>query len=104
MDQEKRRLKLHEILENIPGVKRAYFQPPEDIRMIYPCIRYERTNGLTEFADNVPYGFTMRYAVMVIDTDPDSRIVEEIAKLPMCTFDRCYSTDNLYHSVFTLYF
>lgn len=104
MDQEKRRLELQEIFENIPGVKRAYFQPPEDIHMIYPCIRYERANAITEFADNIPYSFTMRYTVMVIDTDPDSRIIEEVAKLKMCTFDRCYSADNLYHSAFTLYF
>ena len=104
MDQEQRRLELHEILENIPGVKRAYYQPPEDIRMVYPCIRYERSNAITEFANNLPYRFTMRYTVMVIDLDPDSRIIEEVAKLPMCTFDRAYSADNLNHSVFTLYF
>ena len=104
MDQEQRRLQLHDILSAIPGVKKVYYQPPESIRMEYSCIRYERSNGLTEFANNFPYKFTMRYTVTVIDADPDSRIVEEVAKLQMCTFDRAYSYDNLYHSVFTLYF
>ena len=104
MDQEQRRLELHDILSSIEGVKKAYYQPPESMRMTYPCIRYERSNGLTTFANNYPYQFTMRYTVTVIDTDPDSKIVEEVAKLQMCTFDRAYSSDNLYHSVFTLYY
>lgn len=104
MDQEKRRHDLHIIFGEIPGVKKVYYQPPEDIRMVYPCIRYERANGRTDFANNLPYNFTMRYTVTIIDPNPDSRIVEEVAKLPMCTFDRCYSSDDLYHSVFTLYY
>lgn len=104
MVQEQKRLQLHNILSNIEGVVQAYYQPPESLHMNYPCIRYERSNGLTEFANNKPYGFTMRYTVTVIDADPDSAIVEEVAKLPMCTFDRAYSSEDLYHSVFTLYY
>lgn len=104
MDQEQRRHSLQTILEAIPYVKKVYYQPPESVRMIYPCIRYERANGLTDFANNKPYNFTMRYTLMVIDPNPDSKIIEEVAKLPMCTFDRSYSSDNLYHSVFTLYY
>ena len=104
MGQEQRRLQLHDIFTAIPGVVKVYYQPPENIRMVYPCIVYTRSNGITDFANNKPYNFTMRYAVTIIDTDPDSAIVEEVAKLPMCTFDRAYTADNLYHSVFTIFY
>jgi len=45
-----------------------------------------------------------RYQVTVIDADPDSIIPEKIEALPMCTFDRQFTADNLYHDVFSLYF
>lgn len=99
------RLDLQSILEDLagPGVK-VYFQPPPNLSMTYPCIRYERDSAETEFAGNRPYRYTKRYQVMVIDSDSDSLIPDKIAALPMCTFDRWYAVDNLNHDVFNLYF
>jgi hypothetical protein len=72
--------------------------------MTYPCIVYERDNADTIFANNSPYRYTKRYQVTVIERDPDSGIPGELAKLPMCTFSRHFTADNLHHDVFTLYF
>jgi hypothetical protein len=96
---------LHEILTELvgEGVK-VYFQPPDDITMTYPCIRYERDSAETQFAGNRPYRYTKRYMVTVIDRDPLSEIPDKIAALPMTTFDRWYAADNLNHDVFNLYF
>lgn len=99
-----RRLELHDLLKAIPGVADAYFQPPSSDKMVYPCIRYERSDIDTAFADNNPYRHAKRYQLTVIDSDPDSLIPDEVAKLPECTFDRHYTADNLNHDIFNLYY
>lgn len=87
----------HEITQNV------YFQPPESIKIDYPCILYELTSIDTKFADNKPYKQEKRYKVTVIDKNPDSEIPDKIGKLPMCIFDRHYTSDNLHHFVFNIY-
>lgn len=101
--QEKRRIELQEMFEGLLGSENVYFEPPESVKLKYPCIIYERTSGRTEFADNNPYTFKFRYTVTVIDKDPDSRIPEKLASEKYCTFDRGFTNDNLYHYVFTIY-
>jgi hypothetical protein len=85
----------------------VYFQPPTNLAMQvleYPCIVYKRDKMDTKSADNNPYNRTTRYLVTVIDQDPDSAIVEKVADLPMCLFNRAYAADNLNHDAFILYF
>ena len=95
----KSRQQLSEILNKIMGVpKRVYFQPPATIKMSYPCIIYKFDDIDTTFADN------KKYVVMVVTRDPDSDLPMKIAQLPMCTMNRAYPSDNLYHYVFDLYF
>lgn len=81
-----RRLQLHEVLAAIPGVMKAYFQPPPSLSMTYPCIVYVRDSASTQHANNLPYRHMKRYQVTVIDRDPDSEIPEEVAKLPTSIF------------------
>ena len=96
------RLELQTLLKTMcPNV---YFQPPENLVMKYPCIVYHRDYANTEFADGLPYSRTKRYQVTIIDEDPDSEIPNEVAKLPMCVFDRFFTADNLNHDVYRLFF
>ncbi len=87
----------------IPGVAAVYFQPPTNIQMKYPCIRYSPASDRPIRANNNLYGVRTRYTATVIDKAPDSKIVEEMRKLPYCAFDRAYIADNLNHFVFTIY-
>ena len=98
------RLELNTKLTQILGSDNVYFQPPENLRMQYPCIRYERDRIDTKFADNNPFSLTKRYQVVVIDPNPDSEIPDKVSRLQLCQFDRHYVADNLYHDVFILYF
>lgn len=98
------RIELQKILSAIPGVKRAYYQPPSSITLEYPCIIYSLSYGNTRFADNSPYTFEHRYDVTVIDRNPDSTIPDQVAMLPRCSFNRAFQSDNLNHSAFQLYF
>lgn len=98
------RLDLQDLLEEILGTRNVYFQPPSNVQMEYPCIVYKRDTARTMFAGNYPYRHTKRYLVTVIDRNPDSLIPDEVAKLPMCIFDRHFSANNLNHDVFSLFF
>ena len=98
------RLDLQKILEQIKGPKKVYFQPPNNTKMSYPCIVYKMTSADTQFADNLPYAYTKRYQITVIDRNPDSQIPDKVAMLPMCVFDRPFVSDGLHHWVFNLYF
>lgn len=98
------RTDLHAILVNILGSKYVYFQPPENLKMKYPCIVYQRVTGDTQFADNIPYIIKKRYQITVIDSNPDSPIPDKVAQLPYCVFDRHFTSGNLNHDVYNLYF
>lgn len=98
------RLKLQTILEGILGSSNVYFQPPATVRMNYPAIIYSRSDIENRFADNSPYNQEKAYTVTVIDKDPDGEIVDRIAKLPKCMYDRNYKSENLNHDVFTLFY
>jgi hypothetical protein len=101
-EQIPKRLQLHELLETFAD--HVYFQAPSNDLMEYPCIKYEQNDADTLFAGNLPYRYTKRYQVMVIDRDPDSPIADKIAFLPMCTFATHYTADDLHHYVFNLFF
>ena len=98
------RLDLHEILCDILGTRNVYYQPPESVKMTYPAIVYSRNRIENTFANDNVYSQNHSYQVMVIDKDPDSEIVERVSKLPLCSFDRHFISDNLNHDSFTLYF
>ena len=99
-----RRIELHAIFEQLLGSRHVYFQPPESVRLAYPCIIYNMDQYYTRHADNIGYLGQKRYFVNVISKDPDYQLVDEMVKLPLCSFNRFYTADNLNHWVFELYY
>ena len=107
-----RRIQLQEMLESINGLAidpltrrpAVYFQPPESVKMCYPAIVYELDRIENLYADDGVYLSQRSYSVTVIDPDPDSPIVDMVAILPTCRFNRHYERDNLNHDVFTIFF
>lgn len=97
-----RRLELHKVLVTTLGSKNVYYQPPESIKMSYPAIVYSRSDIDNTFADDQVYNQVHSYEITVIDKDPDSEIVDKVSKLPMCRFNRHYTSENLNHDVFVL--
>lgn len=92
------------LLETLLGSRNVYFQPPTNVVMNYPCIVYRRDDKITLHANDKPYKHRKRYQVTVIDRNPDSAIPDKIAELPLCSFDRFFTADNLNHDVFQLFF
>ena len=98
------RLELQSMLESLLGSRNVYYQPPATKKIEYPAIIYSRSNIGNYHANDAVYGQTNAYMVTVIDRNPDSEFVKKVSLLPLCSFDRHYTSDNLNHDVFTLYF
>lgn len=98
------REKLQMILEDILGSNHVYYQPPGNLQMKYPAIVYSRSRIGNQYANNNVYLQNHSYQVTLIDKNPDSEVIEKLSKLPLCRHDRHYTSDNLNHDVFLLYF
>ena len=59
------RIKLHELLVSLLGTRNVYFQPPESIKLSYPCIVYKRSTGDTQFANDIPYTFRINSYLII---------------------------------------
>lgn len=100
------RIQLQELLETTTGLPRSrvYFQPPEGIRLEYPCLIYNRNYSMVAHADNGVYKVEKRYSVMVIDRDPDSVLPDKLEWLPQVSFQTWFAKDQLNHYVFNMFF
>lgn len=98
------RLDLQRELESLLGSRHVYYQTPESVKMEYPAIRYSKSDIDTKFANNKPYLYKNKYELIVIDRQPDNPVINKLIMLPMCTYDRHYTADNLHHDVLTLYY
>lgn len=98
------RLDLDAILRSIRGSSNVYFQPPVNLIMRYPCLRYERDRTYDIFADDKKYILHKGYMVTSISDDPDDPVLDQLEKLPMCSYVRHYVADNLNHDVYLIYF
>jgi hypothetical protein len=99
-----RRPLFQQVLEALsPGLK-VYFQPPESLKMTYPCIVYSDDPGDTTFANNRPYTYEQQYEVQLISREPQPALFHKLASLPKSTHARSFVADNLNHSVFSIYF
>lgn len=98
------RIILHQKLVDILGSRYVYFQPPETIKMHYPCIVYERSDISNTHADDDIYIQPRQYRVTVIDEDPDSEIVTKMSKFRTARFINHQVVDNLNHDTFNIYY
>ena len=98
------RTSLQTLLEGILSSQHVYFQPPESVKLEYPCIVYGRNTVNKTFADNSAYSHKICYTVTLIDRNPDSSFLGKLIALPLCKFDRHYKKDNLNHDAFSLYY
>ena len=95
---------LQTLFEDILGSPNAYNDPPESVRMSYPAVKFARSKIVYTHAYDRVYKQDDRYEVVAIYRDPDDELPRKISRLPQCTHDRHYISDNLHHDVFTLYY
>ena len=101
---DQKRLDLHNQLVEILESSNVYFQPPENVKMVYPCIVYSRRTGYSANADDQVYRYSQAYDVTYISKDPDDGFVEKFMRgFGKARYDRHYTSGNLHHDNFFLY-
>lgn len=98
------RLELQSKLEELLGSRNVYYQPPENFKINYPAIIYNKSDIDSTKADNLNYVNTTRYNIIIVDRKPDNPVILKILKLPLSRYDRHYISDNLNHDSINLYF
>ena len=96
---------LDQELRTLLGSTNCYFQPPETMKIKYPCFIYRLTNAMNRHADDESYLYTRRYQLTYVTKDPDSELVDLIPKhFKYCSFSNHYTSDNLNHYNYDLYY
>ena len=98
------RLDLQTKLEELLGNDHVYYQPPENLKMEYPAIRYSKSDISSDYADDLKYRNFDVYEVVVIDKKPDNPVIKKILELQYSSFDRHYMSDNLNHDIIRIYY
>ena len=98
---ESKRTILADVLDEI--CKHVYYQPPESVRLHYPCIVYKLAELSPWHANNKVYHHMEKYTLTVIDQDPDSELRDVVSELRFCRMTRSFENDNLHHWVFNIY-
>lgn len=96
------RLSLNALFEEILRSKNVYFQPPSNVQMKYPAIRYKLSGIDDEYANDSAYISNREYEVTLIDYNPDSEFVNALHNISYIVFSRHYAADGLNHWVFKL--
>lgn len=106
------RVELHAELKALLGTSektgteaRCFFQPPESLKLSYPCIVYSRERPDVARADNLMYKKVRRYAVTYLTYDPDDSLIDGIEDyFPMCRLVRTNCLHGLNHYHYDLYY
>ena len=99
------RAELQTELETFLGSRNVYFQPPESIKIKYPCIMYNYANPDIDYANNYIYFHMKCYEVTIVDEDPDSELPDKLLyAFQYIKPGRVYPADHLWHFTFKLYY
>ena len=99
------RVELQNRLEAFLGSENVYFQPPETMKLNYPCIVYELAAKNVPRANDDIYQIHNRYTVTFIGLSADTDLLDRaLHEFQYCSFDRRFVSANMYHDVFTIYY
>lgn len=96
------RTDLQTLLEQL--TTNVFYQPPSSTHLTYPCILYKLDDIVTFNANNRQYFQTRKYAITVIDKNPDSALADLLSKWSTIQFVQSYISNGLNHFVFLLTF
>lgn len=99
---EKTRLTLHQELIDLLGSPDVYYNPPETIKMNFPCIVYSLDYYDQIHANNKKYIDWTTYKVIVVSKKPDHPAIRKLLDKEMTRFSTQYTRDGYYHDVIIL--
>ena len=99
------RMQLHKILINLLGSDHAYYDPPENVKLQYPCFIYSDENPYVRNANNRLYTFTRAYNVIYINKNPDNGMTQKMFEaFQYVRAGSSYVTEGLHHYTFDIYY
>lgn len=101
---DEKRVRLHHYLENVLGSNKVYFQPPESVKMQYPCIRYNLAKVPVIHADDKVYLTNPKYVIVYITTQPDDDMRYTLVNSLGVPIIQTYAKDGLYHYIYEFYY
>lgn len=104
IQQQINKKSIQEMLEDVFNSRKVYYQPPENVKMEYPAIRYSKSDITSDYADNKKYSMYDVYDVVVIDRKPDNPVIKKLLQLDYSSFIRHYVADNLNHDIIRIYY
>lgn len=104
MSTTRTRINLQSRLEELLGSKHVYYNPPENLKMEYPAIRYSKNDIEDTYASNIKYISRDVYDLVVIDKKPDNPVIKKLLELPYSEFDRHYVADGLNHDIIRIFY
>lgn len=95
---------LEQILFELVGNENVYFQPPTGTQLKYPCIVFRLLNVPTRHANNKAYHWDRAYQITHIYKDYRKELVDEfLNRFKLVSFDTRFTSNNMYHDVYTIY-
>lgn len=91
-------------LEKLFGSRHVYYNPPDNLTMEYPAIRYSLSDIDSKYANNSQYIGFKSYDIVVISEESDNPVIEKLLRLPHSSFERHYVSNNLNHDIIKLYY
>lgn len=79
----------------------VYFEPPESVKMVYPCFVYHFLGTIDLYSNGDIYLQSEEYSVRYITKTPDPPLPKAIMDLPYASFESHYTAENLHHFMFT---
>ncbi len=113
MERLQKRLKFQELLEELakPFVKKSdksshvYYNPPTGFKLEYPCIVYNDSAPLINYADNARYFNKIHWQLTTMSRDPESADLAPLVEaLPYVSYTNSFVSDNIAHRVYDVYF
>ena len=93
---------LEEFQEAFNETPHVYFQPPDNVKMSYPCFVYSYSDVDVVYANDGPYLKHEEYDVKYITKKADPSMFDSLLGLQSMRFDRHYTYDGLHHYAFVL--
>lgn len=89
------------VMEECDEEPHLYFQPPENVKLEYPCMVYHLKTMDTRKANDKPYYKTIAFDITYITRSPASDVPTRMLSEQYMNFDRYYTAQNLHHYAYT---
>lgn len=100
-----RRIDLQYELIALLNTNNIYYQPPENLKIKYPCVVYFKDSIDINRANDQSYLMKKRYELTIISEKVDCEYIDKILNyFSYSSFGQHYIADGLHHDTISLYY